>query len=226
MGSGGSKEIQEQLHRASAAGVRFPNSFLLFYDVTWTKLSLQLAMDRSRPMYLFNLPKGWHGDMVMYDGPSLDSRPIATATNEGTFGYKSFITIPPPYPGLPPFESELEITRKKSPIETYTFAAPVGKGAKLQLECFSWVSSTGQEVRGLGQWLRGWKLVRSGQKGGEVLAVWADASMRLSKAAKFEFMNSGASGVLGDTWALMAVVSFAKVWQRCMMQAINGSLAS
>ena len=122
--------------------------------------------------------------MIMYDGPSLDSRPIATATNEGTFGYKSFITIPPPHAGLPPFESELEITRKRSPIETYTFAAPVGKGSKMQLECFSWVSSTGQEVRGLDQWLRGWKLVRSSRKDGEVLAVWADASMSLSQGSQ------------------------------------------
>lgn len=189
---------------------------LLFYDVSWIKLSLQLRVDRSRPTYLFNLPYGWHGGLVMYIGwpPRLTPAPLLPQRTR------------PPHPGLPPFESELEITRKKSVIKTYTFTAPIGNGAKLQLECFSSVSCARQEVRGLNEWLRGWKLVRSGQKDAEILAVWADASMSLSKAAKFQFMNTGASGALGYAWALMAVVCFAKLWQRYMMQAINASAAS
>ncbi|KAK1238755.1 hypothetical protein MKX07_004331 [Trichoderma sp. CBMAI-0711] len=51
----------------------------------------------------------------------------------------------------------------------------------------------------------------------EVLAVWADAKgLKSRKAAKFEFVNSGATGELGEAWALMAVVSFVRVWQRYM----------
>ncbi|TFB00892.1 hypothetical protein CCMA1212_007376 [Trichoderma ghanense] len=51
----------------------------------------------------------------------------------------------------------------------------------------------------------------------EVLAVWADAKgLNIKKAAKFEFVNSGATGELGEAWALMAVVSFVRVWQRYM----------
>ncbi|KAL6872379.1 hypothetical protein HDV57DRAFT_511469 [Trichoderma longibrachiatum] len=51
----------------------------------------------------------------------------------------------------------------------------------------------------------------------EVLAVWADAKgLSMKKAARFEFVNSGATGELGQAWALMAVVSFVRVWQRYM----------
>ncbi|KAH0495855.1 hypothetical protein TgHK011_009383 [Trichoderma gracile] len=55
------------------------------------------------------------------------------------------------------------------------------------------------------------------QEDNEVLAVWADAKgLNLKKAAKFELVNSGATGELGEAWALMAVVSFVRVWQRYM----------
>lgn len=40
--------------------------------------------------------------------------------------------------------------------------------------------------------------------------------MSLRKAAKFQFLNSGATGELGEAWALMAVVTFVRVWQRYM----------
>jgi hypothetical protein len=81
----------------------------------------------------------------------------------------------------------------------------------------------------------GWKLVRitsntpydsaespntkKGQvssDGKEVVATFAD-NTRLtslsSKMAKFEFINGGATGELGDIWAIMAVATALRIWQ-------------
>ncbi|ETR99241.1 hypothetical protein M419DRAFT_102329 [Trichoderma reesei RUT C-30] len=118
-----------------------------------------------------------------------------------------------------------------------------------RVERFEWVSSRGKEVKDLHEWGHGWKLRRVAttyypdahvDKGwdedkddgdaaayeyetlhedNEVLAVWADAK-GLKKAAKFKFVNSGATGELGEAWALMAVVSFVRVWQRYMQIAV------
>ncbi|KAL6872003.1 hypothetical protein J3F83DRAFT_733429 [Trichoderma novae-zelandiae] len=121
-----------------------------------------------------------------------------------------------------------------------------GEKATTRVERFEWVSTRGREVKDLHEWGHGWKLRRVAanhadayadrgwddekdeedaaadeyerlQADNEVLAVWADAKgLTLKRAAKFEFVNSGATGELGEAWALMAVVSFVRVWQRYM----------
>ncbi|KAI1657463.1 hypothetical protein F4813DRAFT_396358 [Daldinia decipiens] len=43
--------------------------------------------------------------------------------------------------------------------------------------------------------------------GREVVAVWAWANMSLTKKLRFRFLGTGASGVLGERWAVMAVAT-------------------
>jgi hypothetical protein len=90
-------------------------------------------------------------------------------------------------------------------------------------ERFEWRHSHGAEVDSLGGRGQGWKLVRleASSAGGartsdgrEVVAAWANASMSLTKTLNFQFFNSGANGMLGERWAVMAVITALRIWDR------------
>lgn len=48
------------------------------------------------------------------------------------------------------------------------------------------------------------------------VAVWANSVRSLGQDAvmKFRFLGTGASGVLGERWATMAVLSALRMWQQ------------
>ncbi|XXH05722.1 hypothetical protein Hte_012158 [Hypoxylon texense] len=114
----------------------------------------------------------------------------------------------------------------------YPFSAEVGLGKDVRREDFEWRRSRGGEVQQLDKHAGyGWKLVRlsseaTGQggeraarssgatsDGKEVVAVWShSSSWSASKVFKFQFLESGATGVLGDSFALIALASALKVW--------------
>ncbi|KAI2466832.1 hypothetical protein F4781DRAFT_444825 [Annulohypoxylon bovei var. microspora] len=115
--------------------------------------------------------------------------------------------------------------------KTYTFSIRTGVGAAARREPFEWRHSSGDAVRALGGRGSGWKLCRlateapagvaggafvlGGERAGdgkEVVAVWAWSSGSLTKTLKFQFLGSGANGVLGERWALMAVMTALKIW--------------
>ncbi|OTA99453.1 hypothetical protein M426DRAFT_325106 [Hypoxylon sp. CI-4A] len=131
---------------------------------------------------------------------------------------------------------------------TYPFSLEVGLGGgsskDTRVEHFEWRSSRGAEIQTLTQFSRGYKLVRVGSsavgQGGrratraagatsdglEVVAVCAyNGSWSLSKAFKFQFLESGATGVLGDRFALVALMSGLKIWYVEMIAATAGAAA-
>jgi hypothetical protein len=119
----------------------------------------------------------------------------------------------------------------KSP--TCSFSVTVGRGQGMHDEQFEWRQSHGDEVKALDEWHWGLKLVRlnnekpdegggkgknrkSGESsdGKEIVAVWADTGkLSMSKIGKFQFLGSGATGELGECWAIMAIVSVVRLWQ-------------
>ncbi|KAI1471556.1 uncharacterized protein F4812DRAFT_467593 [Daldinia caldariorum] len=116
----------------------------------------------------------------------------------------------------------------------YTFVVEAGPGQRR--EAFAWRRSRGETVEALGGRASGWKLVRlrtdapSGLEGPgravfagggacagdgkEVVAVWAWATMSLTKKLRFRFLGSGVSGVLGERWAVMAVATALWIFER------------
>ncbi|KAF3763217.1 hypothetical protein M406DRAFT_73841 [Cryphonectria parasitica EP155] len=91
-------------------------------------------------------------------------------------------------------------------------------------EKFEWRYSRGLAVRTLGR-RSGYKLVRLATDagsaggelatgGGEVVAVLTTHSGHSpwNKAAKFRFQGSGAQGILGERWQLMAVMTGIGIW--------------
>ncbi|KAL6903110.1 hypothetical protein GGI43DRAFT_333190 [Trichoderma evansii] len=239
MGGAESKAAHRKIHETTLAGVRFPNTFELYYEPSWKKLKLGLGPDPSQPLYTFNLPEGWWGDLIMYDGPTLEYPPLAAVRNTGKLGMGNAVTLPPLGPGLEVLDEQMS-RRRKGLMDVFSFAAVVdvreGEKTTRRVERFEWVGSGRKEVKDLHEWRHGWKLRRVVATGadedddeaandipaGEVLAVWADsATMSLRKAAKFQFLNSGATGELGEAWALMAVITFVRIWQRYMQVAMT-----
>lgn len=102
----------------------------------------------------------------------------------------------------------------------HSFTCSVGNTLDQHRESFEWRRAESSELKHLGESGRGNKLVRLiGCDGAEeTVAVWAAGSTfgSMTKAAKFEFVGSGATGELGDSWALMAVITFLATWQRGM----------
>lgn len=234
MGGAESKEAHQKIHKTTLAGVAFPNTFELYYEASWKKLKLSLGEVSSEPLYTFNLPEGWWGDLIMYNGPTLEHPPLAAVRNTGKSGMGNAVTLPPLGPGQEVVEEKMA-RRSKGLMDVFSFAAVVhareGEKTTRRVERFEWVSSGRKEVKDLHEWRHGWKLRRVVASGadqdadeaanvkmpaGEILAVWADSTMSMRKAAKFQFLNSGASGELGEAWALMAVITFVRVWQRYM----------
>ncbi|KAL7921046.1 hypothetical protein ACQKWADRAFT_296777 [Trichoderma austrokoningii] len=237
MGGAESKEAHQKLHKATLAGVSFPNTFELYYEPSWKKLQLSLGEASSEPLYTFNLPEGWWGDLIMYNGPTLQHPPLAAVRNTGKSGMGNAVTLPPLGPGQEVLEEKMA-RRSKGLMDVFSFAAVVtareGEKTTRRVERFEWVGSGRKEVKDLDEWSHGWKLRRAQAASGadededeaanqmEILAVWADASSirSMRKAAKFRFLNRGATSELGEAWALMAVITFVRVWQRYMQVVV------
>lgn len=232
-----SQKKPTKIHKTTLEGVTFPNTFELYYESSWKKLKLSLGEVSSEPLYTFNLPAGWWGDLIMYNGPTLEHPPLAAVRNTGKSGMGNAVTLPPLGAGQEVLEEKMS-RRRKGLMDVFSFAAVVqvreGEKTTRRVERFEWVGSGRKEVKDLHEWKHGWKLRRVVVSGAdededeaaneipadEILAVWADSTMSMRKAAKFQFLNSGATGELGEAWALMAVITFVRVWQRCIQVAM------
>lgn len=117
----------------------------------------------------------------------------------------------------------------------FRFAIEVGPDPHTawRREVFEWRHSHGDAVAAfLDGASSGWKLVRladsssdpSGSEsrrlvwprssdGYEIVAVWSHARLSLTKVLKFRFLGSGATGVLGERWAIMAVMTALRMYQ-------------
>ncbi|KAH7324586.1 hypothetical protein B0I35DRAFT_406374 [Stachybotrys elegans] len=213
MGSSASKtEIAPLPH-----GVNLPIAFNLYYQKSWG-LKFRLGEHESNTLYSAALSGGWQGDLVLYNGPNTDeTAALATVRSTGTLGGDNLITLPPPVAGARPVQEEMR--RSGVLHEVHTFAMPVGSAAMPQK--FEWHRASKEELAPLGVSSHGWKLVYNG----ETVALWADAKMlsSMTKAARFMFVNSGATGQLGIMWALMAVVTFVRLYQK---QVANNTIVA
>ncbi|KAI1761169.1 hypothetical protein GGR53DRAFT_469612 [Hypoxylon sp. FL1150] len=179
----------------------------------------------------------WSGqpDLVLHRGPSDTLPPLAAGTGGVGVGRHSVIVLP----ALPNsrLDSSQELllrvdeARKKWRVR-FRFAIEVGPDPHTawRREVFEWRHSHGDAVSAFLDGAKaGWKLVRladsSGDEGGgrlvwprssdgcEIVAVWAHARLSFTKVLKFRFLGSGATGALGDRWAIMAVMTALRMYQ-------------
>ncbi|KAH6981298.1 hypothetical protein BKA56DRAFT_587015 [Ilyonectria sp. MPI-CAGE-AT-0026] len=215
---------------------QFPPSFNL-YRRDWGSGHFTLGQHQSEPLYLFS----WHSGLssappvVLHSGPAETSPPLAAAEWR-TFG-PSFDVDLPPFPGSGARSAREEIVWS-SPSGfgpgAYRFAIEIGPSAVR--EAFEWRRSRGDAIASLGGESTGFKLVRlargppgGGETGGdlnfvsggfvdsagnEVVAAWSMAMGSMTKVAKFQFMGTGLTGLLGERWAIITVATFLALYQR------------
>ncbi|KAF2815330.1 uncharacterized protein BDZ99DRAFT_516065 [Mytilinidion resinicola] len=213
---------------SAAHNAGFPLTFNLYFH----KAHLHLGEHASQPQHSVSLHAGFGSkpELVLHSGPDrASSTPLATAKTKGYLSNQSIIT-------LPAYGIKEQLRAHWSlKSATYSFSIPVQDGASALPARFEWRPSRGDEVQGLdsSKWTRGWKLVRvdgetAEERGGkrsardaglasagrEVVAVWADnGKLSMDKVGKFQFLGRGATGELGERWAIMAVASVLRIWQ-------------
>jgi hypothetical protein len=215
-----------------------PSSFNGYYQKKLTS-TFHLGEHADQPLFAVKTHTGWSGvpGVVLHSGPTDKDPPLAAAGNETGLEserHKDTLVLLPPPPGAEN-ESSYEFLRHDPSFktETYRFTIDVGLGGDKETlpENFEWRPSDRQEIQQLvkrNKYILGWELVRLGSRvdirdgegssgitpdGEEIVAVWARyAGWSLTKAFKFQFMGSGASGELGERWAVMAVISALRIW--------------
>ncbi|KAL4728477.1 hypothetical protein ACLX1H_005224 [Fusarium chlamydosporum] len=220
----------------------------------FTSMNLNLGPPDAEPMYTLSFRRGLYGDITLHKGPTPESLPIATSSRIKQYHDDYLITLPS-LTGVGVHEETLR--RPKGLKGRFWFGCLVGDGLEQRVERFEWRRSRGAEVKSVGQsrW-GGYKLVRLGSTntkeeyssseenltetssnsvegytsdGKEVVAVWGNANCwkTMSGVGEFQFRGSGATGELGNMWALMAVMSCMSIWQKVQRDnATAGASAS
>ncbi|KFG86991.1 hypothetical protein MANI_024786 [Metarhizium anisopliae] len=224
MGSAESKQIEGRLLTSSLGKTNFNKSFNLYYESMRHGLKFVIGEHKNEPSNIISLPGGWYGDLILYNGPGTDSEPLAAVKYGNKMGTFDEVRLPPKEPGQGLIKEEIRCRRNGMNF-AYTFAVAVGESG--YPEKFEWRSSKTEEVKELGEMSRGWKLVRLNH-GDEVVAVWSWTKLRwtVNKGAAFKFTNSGATGELGNVFAIMAVASFIRHYQKEIQASINAGAAA
>lgn len=249
MGHSSSKSVDVSFSPESAQrGI--PQRFVASFSKSMTKMIINLAEPNSKEAsFVLHLKYGAWGDMILFNGPKPEDGPLVHVKPVGKWGKDCAVALPAI--GGEPAREEIVRWNSGWKHQTYWFALQVGEGSNRTVEKFEWWQSHGSEVKSLGRSSQGWKLVRLGtydaekvienegegrsssdreegfsSDGKEVVAVWANQKLmtrHMLTLGEFEFRGSGASGELGQAWALMALMSMMCAWQKEYQQATVAS---
>lgn len=197
-----------------------------------------LAQHQTQPIYVFSIHSGMFDSapVVLHSGPAESLPPLATVEWQ-TIGPSFSVSLPPPMGSKKEVaEERIEWTSRHGGfgIGAYQFSIEVGNSNVR--ETFEWRHSRGEAVASLGDYHMGWKLVRLNRgppggsggggdmnyvnggfmdsQGNEVVAAYTRVTGSLTKAAKFQFMGTGDSGMLGERWAIVAVITAFALYYR------------
>lgn len=218
---------------------QFPPAFNLYRDAFPGAVQRSYFLGEHQATPLYAITAGWAAaaggaSLVLHNGPSDDHAPLATVAY-GPAGRRMAVSVPP-LPGRAPGPAlSVHTPTVMDPTFAFIVEVPFTAGAATTTyrnEKFEWRRSASVAVGGLGGRSHGWKLVRlsnelpaggmavaagSGPPSGdghEVVAVCTAAVMSVSKIWKFSFLGTGLSGVLGEQWAVMAVITGLVTWDQ------------
>ncbi|KAI2630173.1 hypothetical protein GGS26DRAFT_558220 [Hypomontagnella submonticulosa] len=232
---------QPATRASKSASSPFPLSWNLYHRLLLGRV-LNLGPHERQPLFAVSQHVGWWAaqpDLVLHRGPGANLPPLAAGMGGVGLGRHSVIYLPPlPGSGLDfsqEFLLRIESTSAKTdgpPHARFRFTVEVGASPNAwRRETFEWRHTYGEAVSdSLDGALSGWKLVRlpdpvtdlwrciiRGPRSSdeyEVVAVWAYARLSMTKVLRFRFLGSGAAGVLGTRWAIMAVMTALRMYQR------------
>ncbi|KAJ0161549.1 hypothetical protein CTA2_6028 [Colletotrichum tanaceti] len=207
----------------SSVARQFPPAFNV-YAQSFSR-TLLLGEHQNQPFYAMSIHSGLTSSppIVLHSGPANTCPPLASVEHH-SFSARMSMTLPSAPKGRPGGAPIVELECNLDfPTSSYAFAMGVGPNCE-RLERFEWRPSSGEAIAMLDGRSRGWKLVRLAQAAGpagfrggdgkEVVAVWTDAGLSMTKVAKFAFTGSGLTGELGERWAIMAVISGLAICER------------
>ncbi|KAE8422348.1 hypothetical protein BDV36DRAFT_245577 [Aspergillus pseudocaelatus] len=221
--------------RLQAATSKFPPTMNGYIPMKFTP-EFHLGPSASEKLYFMSIDVQHRKSiqtMILRDGPTDKDPPLAslqcdpylrakpvsvTFASQGELQDNSIVE---------PLE-DVKPGRRMSP----TFSVAVGgSGKDASYEQFQWRSSHGKEIKELAGHSSGWKLVRLSETvgeangsrshramgcssdGKEIVAVIAhNASWSLSKGFKFAFVGSGLTGILGEKWEIMTLITAVHLW--------------
>ncbi|KAI1403199.1 hypothetical protein F4819DRAFT_451786 [Hypoxylon fuscum] len=225
---------------SGVAGVsnRFPQSLNAYFPKIKLSKNFHLGEHADNKLFAVTMHTGMTSNpmLELHSGPSHSDPVIATADNESKWGSskKSVLQVTPAGSSSGSRQTIRMNQQSNWTNVQYPFSVEVGLGKDVRQEDFEWRRTGGGELRELDKWVgHGWKLVQLGSsatgQGGEravrspgatsdgleVVAVFSQSSsisISISKVFKFRFLESGATGVLGDAFAQAAVVGALKIW--------------
>lgn len=232
------QQSQNQIQR------QFPDKFNLYATNYGFSRTFMLGNDEHPSIYAVRLHSGFSSSppIVLHNGPDPDRCAMLAAVEFATFGGDFTLTLPPmpmpmPMPGTAAVAAASEVEVECDfglTSRCYRFDVEVGATQQvMRKEPFEWRHSYGAAVDSLGGSWTGWKLVRMargpppGASGGsppgefvtsdgcEVVAVWAGAgALSFTESARFRFVGTGDTGLLGERWAVAAVMSALGIWEK------------
>ncbi|KAH9986114.1 hypothetical protein F4779DRAFT_611931 [Xylariaceae sp. FL0662B] len=218
---------------ANIAGVkpRFPPTLNGYLQKGGMSRTLLLGEHAEKPLHAVIMHSGWTSkpELILHTGPSSTDPVLATAINESRWTNKHVMVELLASEGP---KTAVKITQNAGWRHvTWSFSVDVGLGKDTRRENFEWRHSRSGEIRDLDKYSWGWKLVRLGSEdaarggdratrsvgatsdGKEVVAVWAiHGKMSMNKAFKFQYLGSAVTGMLGETFATVALMSALKMW--------------
>lgn len=190
-----------------------------------------LGQHEANPLFTYSMPRNMRSEMAFWLGTDTSLPPLARSKTTGLMSRDLEIT-------LPDFVSNsgqlggTHILRheQKWTKEQFWFATQIGD----TVERFEWRRSHGDEVKSVGRWKWGWKLVRmnsevkEGEKnrtsdGKEVVAVFAPATKTLTKIGEFQFVQGSSAEQLGDSWKAMSAFSLVCIVVIEMVMSSSGA---
>ncbi|KNG89699.1 hypothetical protein ANOM_002344 [Aspergillus nomiae NRRL 13137] len=203
--------------RLQAATSKFPPAMNGYMPMKFTP-ELHLGPSASEKLYFMSIDVQHRKSiqtMILHDGPTDKHPPLASLQSDPYLREKPISVT---------FASQGEL-QENSIIEPLEGVKPY----KRMSPTFS--IAHGKEIKELAGHTTGWKLVRLseavGETGGsrsqramgcssdgkEIVAVIAhNASLSLSKGFKFAFVGSGLTGVLGEKWETMTLITAVYLW--------------
>ncbi|KAI2469842.1 hypothetical protein F4781DRAFT_393131 [Annulohypoxylon bovei var. microspora] len=235
--------IEPAIHTTSA----FPTSWGLYRLVSMSRLLMVASRERGPLFAVSRHPGWWTKlpDIILHRGPCRTLPPLAAGMGGIGVGKHSTIVLPPlPGSGLNSsqellwrIEEEVEEAEgaeawDPKPHVKFQFTIEVGiQPGQWKRETFEWRRDEGEFITIFLEGAKaGWKLVRladdeessdyEGPEPGprqEIVAVWAYTRRSLTKVLKFRCLGSGASGIFGERWTIMAAMTALRMYQRQQM---------
>ncbi|KAI0828095.1 hypothetical protein F5Y06DRAFT_308383 [Hypoxylon sp. FL0890] len=210
----------------------FPPSWNLYHTLSMSRTLMVGSREGGSLFAVSRHPGWWTGkpDLVLHCGPHNAFRPLAAGMGGVGIGRHSVIVLPP-LPGSGQGSSQELLVRvegERTAHVRFRFAIEVGtEPGKWRREIFEWQHSHRGVV---GMFLdgakSGWKLVHlpnqehddseelQPNSRQEIVAVWAYAKVSMTKVLRFRYLGSGATGILGQRWNVMAAMTALRMYQR------------